>query len=507
MSKSRIFLYALLSFLGGVAARSFFSVPYVILLTFVAVSAAFFVFTLRKKSWKALAVGICLLMAIVGVIRVDYELSQAPDFSDLYGKNILVQGIVSSESVDVGNYQRFSMEVHTVSGRGVSHLFDVEIIARRMPVFLMSDELVVQGILEAPRGAGTLSQRGVGGTVAFPQILKVRTGVGNPVRLALFRVKRYFDGRLDEIWGEPYAGLMKGLLLGEKASLPQTFKSDLAATGTSHIVALSGYNITIVAKSFMWVLLLATVPFYWCFWIASSGIVFFVVLTGGSASAVRAGIMGVLVLLAVREGRPYHMTNALAFAAVLMVFQNPALLRFDVGFQLSFFATMGIAYAAPYATKKIDDVIFWYRTRVKHEQALRREFAQEQFPEESTGRFRGMLTETVSAQVAVLPVLWWYFGSISLISPVTNILILPTVPYAMAAGFAAGVGSMIFGVFGKIIGVVAWLLLWYEISVVELLARVPYASIEIGKWAAILVVPLYGLFWYRVWRERRSTAK
>ena len=239
------------------------------------------------------------------------------------------------------------------------------------------------------------------------------------------------------------AALLAGITLGERAEFSREFKTQMANSGTTHLVALSGYNISVVAGA---VLLLCgsimrrTAAFY-----ATLGIIVaFVVMSGAEASVVRAAIMGSIVLLAAHIGRAHSMRNAIAVSAAAMVIWNPNVLRYDLGFQLSFLAFIGIVYLKPhldrYIKRKKNGFLDW----------------------------RENLSGTLSAQVMVFPILMQSVGSFSLVSLASNIVILAFIPVTMGLGFViAGLGFVV----SPLTTFPAWiasLVLKYEIAIIEL---------------------------------------
>lgn len=254
--------------------------------------------------------------------------------------------------------------------------------------------------------------------------------------------------------------------MGARETLPKDFKEDLSKSGTSHIVALSGYNITIVASAVMGLLYFFGATPTIGFWATIFFVFLFTVFCGAQASLVRAAIMGVLVLVAKKEGRIYDIKNALLFAAASMIFINPKILRFDVSFQLSFLATLGLVYLSPVFKKKLS-------------------FVPEFF------RLRETLSETLGAQFAVLPMLVAVFGSFSAISPISNILVLSVVPLTMLLGFIFLVFSFFAVLPAKIFGFLSWILLSYEIFVIKKSASLPFSSINSPFWALLFMVFVY----------------
>ena len=129
---------------------------------------------------------------------------------------------------------------------------------------------------------------------------------------------------------------MAGLLYGERSGLPLELADNFSRTGVSHIIAVSGYNISIVALALMSLFINLGLARPRAFWLVVAGIILFVIFTGAGASVVRAGIMGLIVLLAGQLGRLSRIGNVLIFTAALMLLFNPYVLIWDAGFQLSF---------------------------------------------------------------------------------------------------------------------------------------------------------------------------
>jgi len=203
------------------------------------------------------------------------------------------------------------------------------------------------------------------------------------------------------------------------------------------------------------------------FTFAVIGIVLFVLMTGAPSSAVRAGIMGGLVIWAMKEGRLAHSTNAIMLAAAVMLLINPLLLRYDAGFQLSFLATLGIIWLYPLFEKN-----FWGS---------------------EANIFKETILMTVAAQFFVLPILLNSFEKLSIVSPFANLLILPAIPYIMLGGFVAGMAGFIFVPLGKLIGFIPYILLKLELLIIQWLANFSWASLEIKNFGWIHISVYYGL--------------
>lgn len=496
MTKSKIFLFAALSFIAGVAARSLIVVPLTPLFVGIIGAATALGIGVIGKKRRAWIPALFILAFCAGIFRYEYALHQQPDLSSLYGESVVMRGIVEEEPERTASVQRLTVKTESVEGGDVNPPFRALITLRRYPTYALGDELKIEGRFEQPESEGDfdyaayLARRNIFVAVRYPLVEQLGTGRGSFFFRALAGIKHSFERNIDAVLPEPHAAFLKGLTLGERESLPPELVEQFRRTGTSHIVALSGYNITLVGRFFTTVLLGLTVPFQVTFWIATSAIILFVLLTGASASVVRAGIMGVLLLVAEKEGRMYQMRNALTFAAAGMIFHNPYVLRFDAGFQLSFLATLGLVYLAPHVARlsRLDGPLFNPESQRQRLLPVRR-----------------TLVETLSAQLAVLPLLIYLFGQVSVISPVTNILVLLAVPYAMTAGFIAGGLGFLSYFLSQAAGWINWILLEYILRVIELFARLPLAAIKIGGWALAPLTAIYVWMGWAIWKKSVHT--
>ncbi len=250
-----------------------------------------------------------------------------------------------------------------------------------------------------------------------------------PVRMRLEAVADIFAERLSRALPEPYASYAAGIWLGDRSGIPLDLRDAFYKTGTSHIMALSGYNVTIIIDSLGKVL--------GGFWLPALGIILFVLATGAAPSLVRASVMGILVLLAQRYSHDYSAGHALLAAIALMLFFDPALLWGDVGFQLSVAATAGLIWFAPKWHSKLKKI-------------------------PKVFGFRDAAISTVAAQFATLPLVFWYFGGASWVSLPANVLVQIAMPYSMFFSFIAGLT--------RIIWWPAFLFLAYQIFIVRLFA-------------------------------------
>jgi competence protein ComEC len=257
---------------------------------------------------------------------------------------------------------------------------------------------------------------------------------------------------INQILPEPQAGLLNGILFGTKANLPKDFYQNLITTGTIHIIALSGQNIAILTR------LISDVTIIFGRKISGLltifGVIFFVIFVGLEPTIVRAAIMASLSLLSVYFGRQNWSLLGLILAAMTMLVINPAWVT-NLSFQLSFLATFGIIL---FGSSKQSKIKSW-------QQELLREL-------------KISLKLTLAAQIFTLPVILYQFHRVSIVTPLTNILIGWVIAPIMILGFAVSILGLIFLPIGQLVGFVVWVPLTYLVEVVNLTAKIPFASIK-----------------------------
>ncbi len=269
---------------------------------------------------------------------------------------------------------------------------------------------------------------------------------------SLQHLKEAFLLKLNNLFYSPENAFLAGLLVGERSSIPPDLKIAFNVTGLTHIVAISGYNISLVILLIFRIFMFLPQKPRIC--VASVFIILFVFFVGFSAPVLRAAVCGIIALIAMFFNREYLALRALLICAFLMVLFSPDILAQSISFQLSFFATLGI--------------LLFSESLKKFFSFLPQKFA-----------VRESVVMTFSAQVLVLPIILANFGTLSLISPVANLLVLPLIPLVMLTGFFAVVGSFIFGFLGMIFAFLTHLVLGLLLFFVDVLSRVSYAQVEL----------------------------
>ncbi len=293
----------------------------------------------------------------------------------------------------------------------------------------------------------------------------------------IYALRREALAMIFQLYPDPEASLLAGILLGVESQIPAEVQDAFRATGTSHIIAISGFNITILAGLFF----LVAQRFSGRWWgavLAMTGIGLYTILVGGGPAVVRAAIMGGLALFARQVGRRQDGINTLVFVAALMALADPDVL-WDIGFQLSFMATLGlILYAEPLS--------HWF-------EAFSTRFTTPQRAARLAGPVGEFLLFTLAAQLTTLPVMAYHFRQVSLSSLAANPLILPVQPAVMVLGGLALVGGMIYQPLGQLAAYLAWPFVVFTIRVVEAIASMGSGVWHLGKVTAVVVVLFYAL--------------
>jgi len=433
MGKSNIFLGAILLFLGGVLVGSSFSTA---LLIGISITIIVVVFLSREKAWLA---GILFTTAFsVGVLMIqNAETNRAVlDQFDDVDFAVTFRGYIEDDpyNIDAKQYFNFKTKEIIVNDHVLEISDTIRVTTDLYPDYEYGNTLELIGRLDGRR-------------LYKPEISGIDYEA--PFYASLYRkifdIKGAFLKSINKSVSEPNASFINGILLGERSAIPQTLRDAFQRTGMVHILAISGYNVTIVV-SLIYVLLLLFLRRSRAFWFAVFGIFVFTILTGASASVVRAAIMGCLVLLAHKEGRMYSSSRALAATAAVMIILNPLVIQEDIGFLLSFAATLGMLYLVPILSKHVRRTPEFY------------------------GAKEAAVT-TTSAQIMVLPLLLFFFGSVSPLSIIVNILVLPLVPLAMLTGFITGLVGLISIRLGVIVGYISWLVTTVQIEIIEFFGK------------------------------------
>lgn len=425
----RFVILSTLCFSFGILVASSVSLSVGVIAAFMCFILALFVasFFNAKFSLTFLLSSLVLLACLIGVIRFQsYETPFPKIFQRHFGNTVTHIGTVCDDVTQTESSETFTL---------CEEIFDEPILVRTSDAHGVryGDTVTVTGIATQPENFYTeygrefdyksyLRVRGIRYLLLKSEIDSFTRDTHFSLFRILFAIKNSFARAVGRVVPSPESDLVNGVLLGMRSSFSESLRSDMISTGTIHIVALSGYNVSIVANIIMSALgaiasrLVATLG-------GAIGIIFFVLMTGAASSAVRAGVMAVVLLFAKLFGRPADTLRVICYTVIGMLLWNPLLLPYDVSFHLSFLALLGILYLLP--------VVSQYLTWIRW------------------AWLRELIGGTLSAQIAVTPYVFHVMGIFSLLSLPVNVIILPFVPILMLLGCFTGIASLVLPILGQ----------------------------------------------------------
>ena len=475
-SKSKTFLAFCFCFLFGIALASFlisdqfdFVFFYFGIIIFIPLLILFW------EDFKARLIIFSLFFIFLGFSHYAYVFPDQNNISKLSGEEVSFTGTIVREPDVRMDKAQYTIEAKKLEGgREVEGKTLVKTLL--YPRYSYGDKLKIKCQLEKPepfngfRYDRYLANFDIFTLCRYAQIEKVGEGGGNIVFGAVLDIKRSVARQVNKLWHEPFASFMAGLLYGYRGGLGELDEL-FRQTGVTHIVAISGFNITIIATILITICINLYIPRQKAFWVITAGIILFLIFAGLSASVVRAGIMGILALLAKRMGRNSSIFNVMILTAVLMAIENPFILIWNAGFQLSFLATIGLVYLAPYFDQFFD------------------------FVPDVVG-LRESIVSTLSAIILTLPLILYQFGNLSIVAPIVNMMVLGIIPFVMFAGFASVIVSFIHMPAAQVVSWVGRLGLGYITKVVRWFAEFSFASVKLPiPWWAMFLAYFVLLSW------------
>ncbi|HEY8108791.1 MAG TPA: ComEC/Rec2 family competence protein [Patescibacteria group bacterium] len=397
--------------------------------------------------WRPLAA----LGVAIGALRILVSPLDPPvsDLVTVAGTERTILGVVDSFPEHRGEYQQFVVTGETM-GRNGRTLVRTDPFSELSP----GDRVSVTGQLTEPKADDEFDYRSYLAKDGIHSILRradVRVeGSHLTVSRLFYAVRRTWVRQVERTFPEPTAGFMLGILIGERSTLSDAHIEAFRRTGTTHILALSGFNISIIITAIVWVLGRKPAALV----ISLLLIACFVLMVGPSASVARAALMGGFLLLGQLFGRPQAAMFATVLTAAGMLLLQPHALRYDLGFDLSFLATLGILWLEPGIRTRLP----WVPDSVS-----------------------GIVSGTLAAGITTAPLIALTFGTASLVAPLTNLFVVPAIPLLMLGGFVGTAISFVLP------GVAAWPAVLVAAATelllagVERTAALPVASVSFGN--------------------------
>lgn len=461
LSASRVFRQCGASFLIGVILSYFtnssFSLQAICFFAFL-ICAYFFV---RKKEFIVLI--LVLLSLFLGGYRYFVVFRELKNTAIIEEEQIEIKAAIIAEPIFKENYQRIIIP-------------KIVIYTDRYPRYHYGDIINIKGKVKPFSEFRSYSSIIISGKISYPSIELFSPAKFSLRRTALL-VKNKITSSLQKIIPEPKSSLLISLMFGAKNNLTSVLEKQIRRCGLSHVIVASGLHLSIIAKALSGFLDILCMSNSVNFIISSLFILSFAFMAGLTPSIIRAAIMASLLILSRFSFRLYNSFNALLLAAVIMIWLNPLVLFWDLGFQLSFLATAGIIFLYP----------IWKESP----------FWQQDWFNKKGQIIRETVLSTSSALTFVIPWVIFKMQVLSLVSPITNLLILPLVPLIMAGGAIVAISSLLFYPFGLFLGALLNLILAYFLKVISLFSSLSWSQIYIPSVLHWFIIPYYiFLFFY-----------
>ncbi len=480
---ARVLFGVVFGFLAGVALRSLLALSsawalFALLLAFVTL---LFVLIDSRRAQALILTAIVLVSMSVGIMRTALAVRTGdPVLTTLLNQNISIEGTVAAEP----DVRESGVHLTVDSNALITGSSSVVPITARILVLVPPQSGIVYGDVIRAEGKLVLPEAfdtGLGRSFDYPSYLakddilyelvfaKVTpTGErhGNLVVRAALAVKHAYLHGLSNALPEPEAGFAGGITVGDKRSIGSELSAQFQKVSLVHMLVLSGYNITLVIAGAASLLGFfgRTIQLG-----GSAGVVFaFILMAGGAASAVRAGAMALLAMYARLSGRTFVAMRALCAVCAAMVLYNPLILLYDPSFQLSVLATIGLVLFSPLIAERL---------RMIPERFGLREIA----------------AATIGTQLAVMPLLLYQNGNLSIVAFPANLFALVPVPLAMIASAFAALAGLVLGPAAPIAALPAYLLLAYIIAVAQFFAHLPFASVAVPAFSVWWMIGAYAL--------------
>jgi competence protein ComEC len=506
---------------------------------------------LRLKRFRLVLVLFYLAVVLAGGAYTDYRIKSIPGRLTPFintGQTITVKGSIDSDIEARTNRIIFNLAAESIENEEGNYPVKGQIQVVYAPAdflaepeefkFQYRDEIEIKGSVYQPSEVTVpgvfdsrkyLQQQGVAGQIYVRDLSRI-TPIARDYRTGYFFNRTIISLRhkiltvISRSLPEPEASILAGILLGIRTTLPAGIKDAFTNAGVIHVMAVSGSNIGFLVIIFLWFFRRVFVPQKIAALITIIIIFIFTFITGAPPSAMRAAVMATFALVAVILDRDKNFYHSLAIACLVVLLIDPLDL-FNVGFQLSFGATLGILYLTPkiqqiltFKPRWLVNIIPYFSTKILS--GLPRSPAIERLRGLNPGNFSnssgqarlnpsgfnrsalqanfadtkfGIIAMSMAAQIGVFPLCIYYFNKVSLIGVLTNIAVIPAVGIIMTIGFITFAVSFLGSIPVMVISWLNGLLIDGLVEIIKFSASLPYAYVHLGT-PSFLFIAIFFLF-------------
>jgi competence protein ComEC len=426
-----------------------------------------------------------ILFLFLGVWRYSFSIhsSSKNEIASLNGTKQAVEGMIKNNPEISQKNQQFVLEVDKTGKK--RYFGNLLVFADMYPKLSYGDKLTLDCKLNTPEPIEDfsydkyLAMKNIFSVCYYPKIETLSNNNGIKILSQIYKIKNNFKKSINQNLGEPSSQIVNAMILGDKKFLSDEIQLKFSKAGLSHIIAISGMHIGV------FIIGLGLLFFFFgfsrniSFYLIISFLVFYNILIGFPASALRASFMGILILYAFKIGRLNKIYNSIVLAASMLVLINPMLIRYDLGFIFSFSALLGIVYFYPIISSNF--------------KAVNNKFLKYS---------RDIIIVSISAQIFILPLIIKNFGVLSLVSPLVNLFVVWTLPFILVGVVSAFILSLIFPVQGFYLFLPVKFLISYILLTVDFFLNIPFSSFELKDISNYYFVFYYlTLFSYIIYRN------
>ncbi|MDP2641637.1 MAG: ComEC/Rec2 family competence protein [Candidatus Yanofskybacteria bacterium] len=433
-----------------------------------------------RRSFLFLLCGIILFSFSLGIWRSTQESARMHESKLVaaaqHGGEFSFEGIITEEPEPRGDSQQLVIEPVFLKGERIL------VRAASFPEFRYGDRISFQGTIQVPESFRDfdwrlfLAKERIYAQSQYPFLDRVSENQGSALLFGIFSLKEKLRKTIDKLVPEPESSVLAAMILGDKGRMSKELGDVLSRSGLRHITAISGMHVAITGSLILSFLLFLGMWRQHAFFLSLAVLFFFIALTGFQISAVRAGIMGGMYLVSRHTGRMGNSLRALLFTGAGLLFWNPLLLLHDAGFQLSFLAVLGIILFL----SEIQRYLGWMP--------------------EAFG-MREVLGMSIAAQIFTFPLLLLVFDYASAVALLSNILVVPLLPFILSLGFAFLLLGFLFAPLAFVFGYVEFFLLSWITGVAAFFAKFPV--IPVSAPLLFLVFLLEFMLVYALWKREK----
>ena len=466
MNKSSIFVWGISFFLLG----SFLGVSKqtgIILPLILFVFGLFCSFKIKERRLKIFA--IFLVFFLLGFLKAEVSSWETSTYSKYYGQKAFFKATITK---DPEIYKQRFKRI-TLKPEGFDQMLLTTFFSRDQ--YFYGDHVFVSGKIKEPRSDDDfnykryLQSKNIYAQISSPEIFVLTKANGftlnsNPAIFWSLKFKHWVYKQFQQKLPKEQAGLLVSLLVGQKELLSEQTITEFTKAGLAHIIAVSGFTLTLIllfcnklgayiGKKKAWIICLAVAFLY-------------IVMADFAAGVIRAALMSGIFVFGKSLGRQYALLPALAFTAGALVFLNPLIIKYDIGFMLSFLSILGILFFVPPLEILLEKIHIPKRFEI-----------------------RSIIATTLAAEIVTVPLTLYYFQQFSVVAPLSNLLILPILPICLALGYL-----VCFPLIGFLIAKILLIPLNYSLFVVSTLSSFKYSTLNFKIQASVLILAYIGIF-------------